>query len=196
MSRRKHLPTAVVIAAALLFRLTGSSAGAAELYALDPVHSSVTFKVKHMGVANVHGRFNELSGALRYDAQDPDNFSVTVQVVAGSVDTSNSQRDQHLRSPDFFDVQQFPLIEFKSTIVKKMRADTYAVHGDLSLHGVTRPLKVEVVLTGEGKDYQGNRRIGFETDFQIKRSDFGMNKMLTSAGDVVRLTVSIEGVRE
>ena len=179
MNRPTHLLTVALIAATLLFHLTGSTTGAAELYALDPVHSSVTFKVKHMGVANVHGRFNELSGALRYDAADTNNFSVTVQVMAGSVDTSNGQRDRHLRSPDFFDVQQFPLIEFKSTMVKKLRADTYTVHGELSLHGVTRQLQVEVVLTGEGKDY-----------------DFGMNKMMTSAGEVIRLTVSIEGVRE
>ena len=194
MIRRKLLRTTVFILATILLYLLGSAAAASGLYVIDPVHSSVTFKVKHFGISNVHGRFNDFSGSLRFDNADPSAFAVNVRVVAGSIDTANSQRDQHLRSPDFLDVRNFPFVEFNSTSVEKLNADTYAVRGSLRLHGVTRPLAIRVVLTGTGQDYQGNRRIGFETEFKIKRSDFGMDEMMTSAGDEVRLAVSIEGV--
>ena len=196
MIRRKLLRTTVFILATILLYLLGSAAAASWLYVIDPVHSSVTFKVKHFGISNVHGRFNDFSGSLRFDNADPSAFVVSVRVVAGSIDTANSQRDQHLKSPDFLDVQNFPFVEFNSTSVEKLTADTYAVRGSLRLHGVARPLAVKVVLTGTGQDFQGNRRIGFETEFKIKRSDFGMDKRMASAGDEVRLTVSIEGVAQ
>lgn len=196
MSARRFVQMTCGFVSIPLFCLFGFAAAAADEYTIDPVHSSITFKVKHLGVSYVHGRFNEISGMLRYDDTNTANFSVTVRVAAGSVDTSNGQRDAHLRSADFFDVQRFPTIEFNSTSVRKQSADTYVVSGDLSLHGVTRPLEVEVVLTGAGQDYQGNHRIGFETDFAVERSNFGMDKMLTTAGDQVRLSVGIEGVRK
>ena len=196
MNGRRVLETTCGFITICLFCLLGSAAAAADEYALDPVHSSITFKVKHLGVSYVHGRFNDISGTLRYDDADTANFSAAIRVAAGSIDTSNSQRDQHLRSPDFFDVQRFPTIEFNSTLVRKLSADTYAVRGDVTLHGVTRPLEVQVVLTGAGQDYQGNHRIGFETEFTVNRSDFGMHNMLTTAGDEVRLAVGIEGVRK
>ena len=175
------------------FALTTS---AADNYALDPVHTSVSFRIKHLGVTNVHGRFNDVSGMLRFDEASPENFSIVVQVKTASVYTANSTRDNDLRSPNFFDAKKYPLIEFKSTSVKKIDAETYEVRGDLNLHGVSRPLKVAALMTGAGQDPWGNYRIGFETAFKIKRSDFGMADALNIAGDEVRLTINVEGIRK
>ena len=113
-----------------------------------------------------------------------------------SIDTHNAKRDQHLKSPDFFNAKQFPAITFKSKQVKKSSKDTYEVTGDLTIHGVTRPVTVKVTNTGSGKDPMGANRIGFETIFTIKRSDFGMKFMLGPVSDEIRLIVSIEGIRQ
>jgi len=171
-------------------------ASAAGTYQLDPVHTSITFKVKHLNVTFVYGRFNEVAGTLVFDDADPANSSIHVQVKTASVDTFNAKRDDHLRSPDFFDAAAHPVIEFKSTAVKKVDPETYSVQGNLTLHGVTRPVTVAAILTGAGKDPWGSERIGFETAFMIKRTDFGMTSNLQAAGDEVRLTVSVEGIRK
>lgn len=186
---------AIFLIAILFFTVTGS-VSATDTYALDPAHTSVTFKVKHLGVTNVHGRFNDVSGTIVLDEANPGNNSVVIRVKTDSVDTANAKRDNHLRSPDFFDAKTFPVIEFKSTSLKKVNAETYEVRGNVSLHGVTRPLNVSAEMTGAGKDPWGNYRIGFETAFKVKRTDFGMTKMLQAAGDVVRLSVNVEGIRK
>jgi polyisoprenoid-binding protein YceI len=169
---------------------------AGDNYSLDPVHTSVSFRIKHLGVTNVHGRFNDVSGMLRFDEASPENFSIVVQVETASVYTANTTRDNDLRSSNFFDAKKYPLIEFKSTSVEKVDAETYEVRGDLNLHGVSRPLKVAAMMTGAGQDPWGNYRIGFETAFKIKRSDFGMANALDIAGDEVRLIVNVEGIRK
>jgi len=175
------------------FALTTS---AGDKYALDPVHTSVSFRIKHLGVTNVHGRFNDVSGMLSFDEASPENFSIVIQVKTASVYTANTTRDNDLRSPNFFDAEKYPLIEFKSTSVTIVDAETYDVRGDLNLHGVIRPLKVAAMMTGAGQDPWGNYRIGFETVFKIKRSDFGMANALNIASDEVRLIVSVEGIRK
>jgi polyisoprenoid-binding protein YceI len=169
---------------------------AGDNYALDPIHTSVSFRIKHLGVTNVHGRFNDVSGMLSFDEASPENFSIVVQVKTASVYTANSTRDNDLRSSNFFDAKKYPLIEFKSTSVAKVDAETYEVRGDLNLHGVSRALKVAAMMTGAGQDPWGNYRIGFETAFKIKRSDFGMANALNIAGDEVRLIVNVEGIRK
>ena len=175
------------------FALT-SSAG--DNFALDPVHTSVSFRIKHLGITNVHGRFNDVSGMLRFDEASPENFSIVVQVKTASVYTANTTRDNDLRSANFFDAKKHPLIEFKSTSVEKTDAETYEIRGNMNLHGVSRPMKVAAIITGAGQDPWGNYRIGFETAFKIKRSDFGMTNALNIAGDEVRLIVNIEGIRK
>jgi polyisoprenoid-binding protein YceI len=172
------------------------SYAATEEYKVDPAHTSVSFKIKHLAVTNVHGRFNDVSGRLRYDPDSSGNSAIEIKVNAASVDTAVSKRDEHLRSSDFFDVKKFPYIEFKSTSVKKVDAENYEVSGNLTLHGVTRPLKVSVVKTGEGQDPWGGYRVGFETEFTIRRSDFGMKTMLVNVGNKVRISVSVEAVRK
>ena len=168
----------------------------ADTYRVDQSHTSVTFKIKHLGIANVHGRFTGVSGTLKYDPNSPANSSVEIQVKTDSIDTDNEKRDEDLRSANFFDAANYPVIKFKSTSVKRMDSENYEVTGDLTLHGVTRKMKLSVLKTGEGKDPWGGYRIGFETSYAIKRSDFGMKHMLGGVGDKVRMTVSVEAIRQ
>jgi polyisoprenoid-binding protein YceI len=167
----------------------------ADTFKIDPVHSSIIFSIKHLGVTDFYGRFNDLSGKVVLDKADPSKSSVEITIPVESVDTHYEKRDQHLKSPDFFNSKQFPVIVFKS---KSMEAsgDTYKVTGDLTLHGVTKPLTLEVKNVTEAKGMEGEIRGGGETRFTFKRSDFGMNFMQGPLGDDVTVFVSLEGVRE
>ena len=167
---------------------------AAGTFAVDAVHSTVIFRIKHLGLSFVYGRFNEIEGTFQFG--DDDKSRVDITVKAASVDTNSEERDKHLRNEDFFDVEKYPDIKFKSDSIKKTAADKYEAVGKLTLHGVTKPLTVTITRVGSGPDPWGNFRSGFETTFTIKRSDFGMGKMLGAVGDEVRLTVSVEGIRE
>lgn len=171
-------------------------ASAMETYEVDPEHSAITFRIKHLGITYVYGRFNDMSGILRIDDQTPANSSVQISAKTESVDTNVTQRDEHLRSPDFFHAKKFPTISYSSKSFKKVDQDAYEVAGVLNLHGITRPLTVTVQHTGSGKDPWGGYRTGYETTFTIKRTDFGMTAMLNGVGDEVRITVSIEGIRK
>jgi polyisoprenoid-binding protein YceI len=171
------------------------SAVAADSYKVDPVHSSMAFRAKHMGVAYFYGRFNQLSGTFTIDEKNPAASSFEVQIKAESIDTNNPMRDQHLKSPDFFDAKQFPLITFKSRQVKAADEMTYEVTGDLTLHGVTRPITVKLERVGSGKGPRGGYITGFDTTFTIKRSDFDMKFMLEGIGDEVRIMMGLEGTR-
>lgn len=155
----------------------------------DPVHSSVVFKIQHMGVSHVWGRFNQLEGA--YATGDNPRFSFTVR--ADSVDTGNAKRDDHLRSGDFFNVKQFPVVTFTSTKATPIEGG-YEVTGDLTLHGVTKPITVKLMKVGE-QEVQGKMRSGFDTSFTIKRSEYGMTNMVGPVGDEVQLHVAIEGIQ-
>lgn len=166
-------------------------------YRIDPVHSTVIFRVKHMNTAFVYGRFNRFSGTLVVDEKNPERSSVQFEIDLNSVDTGNAQRDDHLRSPDFFNTRQFPKATFKSTRVRKINNTTVEVQGNLTLRGVTKPLTVRVTFTGKGRNPRGQEIIGFETTFTIKRSEFGINYGLNGGlSDEVRLTVSVEAIRQ
>ena len=169
---------------------------AAETYKLDPAHTSIVFRVKHLGIAYVYGRFNGPTGSFVFDESSPSKSSIEVQAEAKNVDTAVEKRDTHLRSPDFFNAGEHPLVSFKSKSVKKVKEATYEVSGDLTLLGKTRPITVKVNATGAGKDPWGNFRRGFETSFSIKRSEFGMGFMMGGVSDEVNLTVSVEGIRQ
>ena len=171
-------------------------APAAETYKLDPDHTSIIFRLKHLGVAYVYGRFGGPTGSFVFDESSPANSSIEIQVDAKNVDTAVGKRDNHIKSPDFFDAGEHPMIKFKSTSVKKSGPDSYEVSGNLTLLGKTQPITVKARQTGYGKDPWGNFRQGFETSFSIKRSDFGMDFMMGVAGDEVLLTVSVEGIRQ
>jgi polyisoprenoid-binding protein YceI len=167
-----------------------------EIYEVDPVHSSTIFRVKHLGITYVYGRFNNLAGTLKIDNENPANNSVDMHVRTEDVDTFNVKRDDHLRSPDFFDAGQFPVISFKSSSFRKLGRDEYEVRGDLNVHGVTRPLKVKALHTGEGTHPSGDYRIGFQTTFTIMRTEFGMDYFLGGVSDEVVITLSVQGIRK
>jgi polyisoprenoid-binding protein YceI len=168
---------------------------AAADYAVDLDHSNALFAVAHMGASQTWGRFNKLDGSISFDAADPAKSKVAITIQAASVDTKVPKMEEHLRTPDFFDAKQYPTLGFTSKSWKKLADAQYEVAGDLTIHGVTKPLTVTVRHTGSGKHaMNGKELIGFETQFAIKRSDFGMTNMVGPVGDEVRIIVAIEGV--
>ena len=166
-------------------------------YRIDPVHSFIIFRVKHLNTGFAYGRFNTFSGTIVVDERNPANSSIELEIDANSVDTGNSQRDDHLRSPDFFSARQFPKITFKSTRVRKINDTTVEVQGDLTMRGVTRPITARVTFTGKGRNQRGQEIIGFETTFMIRRSQFNINYGLNGGlADEVRVTFAVEGIRQ
>jgi polyisoprenoid-binding protein YceI len=168
---------------------------------VDPTHSSVEFAVKHMGIATVRGRFTEFEGVLEV-GQDLASSRARGSVKAASITTGDDQRDEHLRSPDFFDAEHHPEITFQSTRVEPIDEDSSRLFGDLTMHGVTREVKLEVVTEGTDQDPWGNLRAGLEAVGVIKRSDFDMqfNQALGSGnllvGDKVNMSLDISAVKQ
>lgn len=179
--------------AVLAFCICGQSS-AAETYDIDPVHSSVVFRIKHLGISYVYGRFNGLTGSLIIDQNNDKNNEINVTVKSDSVDTFNPDRDKHLKSADFLDAEKFPEILFESIYFIKKEDARYEVKGELNLHGVTKIITVEAEHTGSGEDMWGGFRIGFETSFIVSRSDFGIKSLPGAVGDLVKMTVSVEAV--
>jgi polyisoprenoid-binding protein YceI len=184
------------IAALIALLALASPALAADEYAIDPGHSSVGFRIKHLNISYTKGRFNKPAGSLTFDEKNPKACKVEVTLKIAELDTHDAKRDAHLRGPDFFNGKMFPKITFKSTGVKKTGEKEYAITGDLSLHGVTKSVTVKAVKTGEGADPWGGHRIGFELKLTIKRSDYKMNFMQGGVGDEVKLAIDIEGIRK
>jgi polyisoprenoid-binding protein YceI len=169
----------------------------ADDYKVDPVHSTVLFRIGHAGVGQFWGRFNDPAGTFTLDEADPAKSSFNIEIKVANVDTHNEQRNGHLKSPDFFNEKQFPTITFKSTSVKKGAAgNTLEVTGDLTIHGVTKSVTAAVELTGKGEFPKGTPRAGVEAVLNIKRTDFEMKNMVGPVGDDVRLVVSMEGVKQ
>jgi polyisoprenoid-binding protein YceI len=163
-------------------------------FSVDKAHSAVGFTVRHMMFAKVSGLFKEWDAKLAYDASDPTRSSVQVDIAAASIETREAQRDAHLRSGDFFDVEKFPKLTFQSTRIASAGAGHYKLTGDLTIHGVTREVALEVEETGRGKDPWGNDRIGFHAKTFISRADFGLkwNQALEAGGVLVSDKVDIE----
>jgi polyisoprenoid-binding protein YceI len=185
-------PFTLVVALVSAFVL---SADAADTFKVDPVHSFVLFSVQHLGIANTYGRFNDIAGTVVFDRDNPAKSSVELSVQVESLDTHNAIRERSLKSPDFFDVKQFPTMTFKSTKVEGS-GDLLKVSGDLTIRGVTKAVTVDFKKGGEGKGVFGEMRGGGETRFTIKRSDFGMNFQLGEVGDEVTIILSLEGVKK
>lgn len=188
----------LVLATGLVSGLALGSASvptaSAQTFTVDTVHSSVIFRVKHANTSYAYGRFNDITGQFAIVDQDLAQSHFDFQVKTASIDTGNGKRDEHLKSPDFFNAVQFPTIAFKSTSVTKSGPETFQVAGDLTLHGVTRPIKLSLKRTGTGKDMKGKPIVGLEASFfAIKRSEFKMSNMVGPIGDDVWVTVSVEG---
>ena len=158
-------------------------------YTIDPVHSSVVFRVKHVNTAWFWGNFGKITGEFSLDG----TANVHVEIDAASVTTRNDNRDTHLKGPDFFDVKQFPTIAFTSSKVTKVKDGEYKVDGELEMHGQKKPLSFTATKTGEGKA-MGKSVVGWETEFTVKRSDFGVTGGQAGAmlGDEVKLFISVE----
>lgn len=176
---------------------------AADSYKVDSVHSTVLFKIRHAGVANFYGVFGDFSGSFTFDPESPESGSFEFVVQTASVDTRNTSRDDHLRNADFFNARQFPTITFKSTGVELKEDNLYALRGDITMQGETRPITAELEWIGTGTNQRGQGTAGYEARFSIKRSDFGMTKYLApdgsdsgGLGNTVNLTVAVEAVRE
>ena len=172
-------------------------ARAAETYKADPVHSSAVFRAHHAGAGYVWGRFNDPAGTMVMDEADPAKSTFTVEIQAANVDTHNPQRNAHLKSPDFFNAKQYPTITFKSTSVKKGDTpNTLQVTGNLTMHGVTKPLTVPVELTGKGQFPPGTQRGGVEATFVVKLSDFQIKGLPGAVDDEIKVIVALEGVKQ
>jgi len=170
------------------------SASAAETYVLDPDHTYILFRVKHLGVGYSYGQFSGATGSFRLEDTPGAKSLIEIEAQAKLINTGVQIRDNHIRSQDFLNVENYPIISFRSTSVEKVEQDLYRISGDLMLLGKTRPITVKARQTGAGKDPWGKYRKGFETSFTIKRSDFGMDFMLGGVSDEVDLTVSVEGI--
>lgn len=169
-----------------------SAGGAPATYVVDPVHSGVLFRVMHLNTAWVFGRFNEFSGTIRFDEENPSNSSVEIEVNAASVDTASRGRDDHLRGSDFFESKQFPKITFKSSKVEDLGKGRLKLTGELTLRGHSETISFEVEKTGEGRNRQGHALVGFLGEFQVDRMAHGVSYMPGGLGETVHVTVSLE----
>ena len=159
-------------------------------YTIDNVHSTAMFRVKHMNTSWFYGRFNKISGSVAYDEAKPEAGSISIEIAADSVDTHNDGREKHIKSPDFFSVAEFPTMTFKSTKVAK-KDKQLSVTGDLTFHGTTKSVTVDVDVVGTG-EMRGTKIAGFETKFDFKRSEYGCKGLLDGIGDDVRVLISLE----
>jgi len=175
-----------------------SQANAADTYTLDPAHTTVCFFVRHLGISNIPGKFKEFTGSLVLDGDTLKEATATIQVQ--SVDTGVAQRDNHLRTADFFDAAQYPVITFKTKRVEKDEKQVVVV-ADFTMRGVTKELRLPVTLNGPIKDPWGNMRVGLEAKLKLNRKDYGIhyNQVLESGipavGDEVEIILNAEATK-
>jgi polyisoprenoid-binding protein YceI len=188
------LASKILVLASLATALASAASAATETYAIDPVHSSVGFSVRHF-LTRVPGRFTQFTGTIVVDRDNLENSTVTAVIDINSVNTDNDKRNAHLKTPDFFDAAQFGTITFKSTSWKKTGESTFDVTGDLTLHGVTKPVVLKVNLLGFGPGMMGAQLSGWDATATLDRYDFGVKgpAMLGKAlGSEVEISISIE----
>lgn len=194
MHHMKRACTALVVFLMLCFT---SVALSADVYVVDRIHTTVGFTVRHLVINKVRGKFNEFSGTIVYNEKDITQSSLQGTINAASIDTDHEKRDNHLRSPDFFDVAAYPEITFKSKRVKK-EGDGLVLVGDLTMRGTTKEVHIPFEITGTIEDPQGHRRIGFEATLRIDRQAYGISysKAMDNGGFIVGNTVNIELIGE
>lgn len=171
-------------------------------YVIDPAHTSIGFTVRHAMVTNVRGSFQELEGTLTLDGEHPENSAAAIDVSMASIDTGAPDRDGHLRSADFFDVEQFPKMTFRSTSAEERGGDSYRISGDLTIRDVTKPLTIDLEFNGSATDPYGNQRVGFEGTAEMLRSDWGLTYQTALEtggvliGDKLKLTFDISAIKK
>jgi polyisoprenoid-binding protein YceI len=187
---------AALLAVAPLFASAGTST-----WKVDPSHSTVGFSVRHLVISNVHGEFSKYDAKIQLDDADVTRSTVEATIDVASIDTRSADRDGHLRSPDFFDVAKYPTLKFRSTKVVKAGEDALKVTGDLTLHGVTLPVTLDVTTSPEVKGLYGETRRGYAATARLDRKAYGLtwNKVIEAGpaiGDVVTLTLDLSSVKE
>ncbi|MFM9366575.1 YceI family protein [Streptomyces sp. Da 82-17] len=195
---RKNDTTAPAAPAAVnpeLAALTGA-------YTIDASHSKLGFTARHAMVTNVKGAFTEFEGKLHLDGSNPAASTASLDIAMDSVDTGSADRDGHLASADFFDVEQFPMMTFRSTSAEALGGEDYRITGDLTIKGVTKPVTIDLEFNGSAKDPFGNERVGFEGKAEILRSDWGLtwNAALETGGvlisDKIKLSFDISAIKQ
>ena len=190
-----------ILAGLVVLAMQAAPPLAPSTFQIDPVHSSVTFKIRHI-VSKVEGRFREFSGSVVGDPASRAGVSVDLTIKTASIDTGNDMRDKHLRSADFFDAEKNPEITFKSSKIVSQGGDRYEVMGTFTMHGVSKEIAVPVTFNGIGKDPKGGEHAGFSVATKLNRKDYGItfNQVLDSGGmmlgDEVEISVEIEAVKK
>lgn len=196
-----HRSRLLALALVLVLAAAATPLAAADTYVFDKPHTEVSFQVRHY-VSKVRGRFNDFEGAIQIDSAKPENSSVAFTIKAVSIDTANENRDKHLRSADFFDVEKFPDMTFQSSRVIPAGKDKFNVEGTLTMRGVSKPIQIPVTFLGFMKDTGGTDRAGFELTTMLNRKDFGINwnRALDQGGfmlsDDVTITINVEAVKK
>ena len=171
-------------------------------YTIDPAHTTIGFVARHAMVTNVKGSFNDVEGTLHLDGTDPSKSTASIDVKMDSIDTGSPDRDTHLKSADFFKIDEFPTMTFRSTEVEALGGDDYRITGDLSILGTTKPLAIDLEFNGAAKDPFGNERVGFEGKAEILRSEWGItwNATLETGGvlvsDKIKLNFDISAIKK
>jgi len=190
----------ILLLTALAALLTAGAAQAAS-YAIDASHSSVSFKVRHMMVSKVKGFFEDFEGTIEFDETNMKSAKVNAVIQMASVNTNDEKRDGHLRNEDFFDVAKYPTMTFTSTGVKQ-DGDDWLLMGDLTMHGVTKPVTLELEYNGTVEDPWGNTRVGFSAEGEIDRTEFGivynstLDKGGLAVGNEVEIMLEIEAIKK
>lgn len=184
------------LGAGLLLSLSGLAQAADYVIDTKGAHAFIQFQIKHLGYSWLVGRFNTFRGEFSYDEADPDKAKVTVTIDTASVDSNHAERDKHLREEEFLDVEQFPEARFVSTSYRDLGDGKGELQGELTLHGVTRPLTIAVTRIGAGDDPWGGYRLGFEGHTRFALADFGIKRNLGPASREVQLWLGVEGIRK
>ena len=197
----KNTKSTIIAFAVMVAMLSGGAATWASSYNIDASHSEVQFKVRHLGISNVTGSFPVFEGQFTFDMSQPEGSAVSVTIDASSINTGTDARDEHLRSPDFFNVAEFPQLRFESTSVES-QGENLKVHGNLTIRGVTLPVVLDTEFRGAVVDPWGNSRVGFAATTKINRKDYGLtwNKALEAGGllvgEEVEIMLAIQGIEQ
>jgi polyisoprenoid-binding protein YceI len=193
----KTLPIAIWCLA-VTAAIPSVATAAVERYVIDTEggHAFVQFRIKHLAYSWLYGRFDDFSGTFTYDTEDTSNSAVEVTINTASLDSNHAERDKHLRGKDFLDVDRYPQASFRSTAYKETGFNTSVLEGELTLKGITKPVRIEVQRIGNGPDPWGEYRRGFQGSTSFALKDFGIDYNLGPAASEVEMILSIEGVRQ
>lgn len=190
-------PAAIALTAACALAFNAPSTtlekAVSGIYEIDAAHTNVLFGLSHMGFSNYYGRFNSIKGSLTFDAEAPEKSALTVTIDIAGIDTNNEKLESELKNPQWFDAARFPTTTFTSTRIEKLTDTTGKVTGNLTLHGITRPVTLDVTFNGAGLNPIANvEELGFSAKAVINRSDFGISQYIPMVGNMVNITIETE----